>query len=251
MHPPRSLWIDHQILLSVFFTAAYFLGKCVLKHTWNANNTRKTLGAVMLVAPWFVGYGAPYAANRVEVVGTYFLFLAALLVFWEPLRKRSRFLQTAFAAIDRPEDRPNTLMWMATSYVVTAAATLLMAWWLLADHRALAITVLFSIIIGDLLAGVVGYNFGTRRYQTAGLFTSQQYTRSIEGSACVLLTTLAILFAVRTSMPPSHFMAAVLLLPITLTLAEAKSPHTWDEPIMTVAGTVICLAIVIALPRLV
>lgn len=238
----------HLLATAIFFIAAYFLGRGVRSRGWNANETRKALGAIMLASPWLLGFGRPPGVNETWVVLGYLVMLMSLLLFWAPVRRRSQLLQTAFAAIDRPEDRPHTLTWLATSFFASAVATLLMAWWVLGQHRALAFTVMFSVIIGDLLAGAVGYRFGKHRFATTALFTNKRYTRSLEGSACVVLTTLIILASVSSMLPWSQFVAAAFLLPLALTLAEAKSPHTWDEPIMTVVGTVVCLAIVTLLP---
>jgi phytol kinase len=204
------------------------------------------LGAVMLVSPWLIGFGLPQATNYLQVFTAYFIFLLAILVFWEPIRARSNFLITAFAAIDRPEDRPHTLTWLTTSYVAGTIVTLAMAWWLLAAHPSLAFAVMCSVVVGDLLAGAVGYRFGRTRFSTKGLFTSKRYTRSLQGSACIVLVTGLIVFFTCASLPLNQFLAALICLPIGLALAEAKSPHTWDEPIMTVAGLLISLGIVAA-----
>lgn len=204
-------WINSAVALFLFFATAYWLGRRVLMDDWNPNLTRKVLGAVMLIAPFLIAFGVPYTANHIQVVGGYLLFLGALLLFCRPLRSRSKIVETAFAAIDRPEDRPYTLVWLVSSYAATAILTLAMAWWLLADHRALAFVVIVSVVLGDLLAGAIGYRYGAHSYETTALFTSRTYTRSLEGSACVFLTTAVLVLLFLNQLPFAHFIAVLAL----------------------------------------
>ncbi len=106
--------------------------------------------------------------------------------------------------------------------------------------------VIFGVLIGDLAAGAIGYRYGAHRYETSALFTTKTYTRSLEGSACIFLTTLIVLLLVADQVPATQLVAALILLPLALTVAEARSPHTWDEPVMTLVGTMVCLGIVTA-----
>ncbi|MFO7952724.1 MAG: hypothetical protein R6U91_07980 [Bacillota bacterium] len=54
----------------------------------------------------------------------------------------------------------------------------------------------------------------------------QKYGRTIEGSACVFLISIAVLV----------YFHALFILPLVMTLAEAFSPHTWDTPFLFLLG---------------
>ena len=45
------------------------------------------------------------------------------------------------------------------------------------------------------------------------------------------------MLAFHASFTPPQFLAALLVVPIAVTLAEAFSPHTWDTPYMFLVGT--------------
>jgi dolichol kinase len=239
-----SFLLSEAVIALAFFLSMFGLGTGVRKWKWNANYTRKLLGAVMLATPIVIGTWVPYAANPQQIVVSFLLFLVFLALFAEPIRAKSPFLQTAFASIDRPEDRPHTLTWFITAYVVSSILLLTMMWWAVPGQPAFVFVAFAAVAVGDLLAGAVGHRFGRHRYATAALFTSKTYTRSIEGSACVFVTTAIAVLFVGATLPFGQFVAALIVLPIALTLAEAKSPHTWDEPVMFATAMLISLAIV-------
>jgi len=90
--------------------------------------------------------------------------------------------------------------------------------------------------VGDGLAELVGIRFGKRKYTTYALFTQEKYVRSYAGSACVFITTFIAILAFHSYFSPIQFIAAVLTVPILITLAEAFSPHTWDSPLIYAVG---------------
>ena len=101
---------------------------------------------------------------------------------------------------------------------------------------------------GDLVAGVVGYRFGKYRYRTVALGTTKTYTRSWEGTACLWLITFAAVFYFGSHLPHGQFIAALIAMPVIMALAEAKSPHTWDEPVMMGAALLTSVAILSFIP---
>jgi len=90
--------------------------------------------------------------------------------------------------------------------------------------------------IGDGLAEPVGVRFGRHPYQTKALFTRKKYVRTLEGSACVFLASIAILIYFHALFTPGQLVAALIILPLVMTLAEAFSPHTWDTPFLFLVG---------------
>jgi dolichol kinase len=121
-------------------------------------------------------------------------------------------------------------------------------WWAVPGQPAFVLIAIASVSLGDLLAGAVGHRFGRHRYATTAMFTDKTYTRSWEGSACVFATTLIAVVLVRSGLTPNQFFTTLLVVPVVLTLAEAKSPHTWDEPIMFFAAMISAMAIVAISP---
>lgn len=53
----------------------------------------------------------------------------------------------------------------------------------------------------------------------------------------MFIAGLVAVTAFHASFTLSQFIAALLIVPIGMTLAEAFSPHTWDTPYMFLVGT--------------
>jgi len=201
------------------------------------NYTRKINHFILFLIPILLGRG--YAYN-----GSYGLFaLGAVLavfkfVFYtKPVRDRIPFIKTMFRSFDRPEDRPNTLLWLSTQ---TAAGYLvLLPMGVLYAHYDLLHLMLIPLLIygvGDGLAEPVGVRFGRHKYRVPAIFTHKEYYRSLEGSACVFATSVLVIWAHYGYFAPLQFAAAMLIIPMLMTLAEAFSPHTWDSPFMFLVG---------------
>jgi phytol kinase len=146
----------------------------------------------------------------------------------------------AFAAIDRPEDRPFTVPWLLTSLAATWAV--MVAWIaLLPAHLAhYMLIALFVSGVGDSLAEPVGRRFGRHPYAVRALGTNRMYTRTLEGSACIFLSAIvgALLISPLAGvrlMTGAEILLSLLLFPVVATLTEAKSPHTWDQPLIIAA----------------
>jgi len=90
--------------------------------------------------------------------------------------------------------------------------------------------------IRDGLAEPVGVRFGRYKYKVSALFSDKIYFRTFEGSACVFVTSFAVVIAHYTHFTFSQFLMSMILIPPLMTLAEALSPHTWDSPILFLAG---------------
>lgn len=235
---------SEAILAAAFFSLAYLLGKLVRGWGLHVNYARKLLGAAMLAVPFVAATYLPYATTPISMTASFLVFLVCLGAFTKPVRDLIPFLNTAFASIDRPEDRPHTLMWFTTGFIVSSAILMAMIWWAVPSFPPYVAVALASVGIGDLLAGAVGTRFGRHKYATTALFTDKTYTRSYEGSACVFVVTLLAVLFFATGLPQGQFIASLIVLPVLMTLAEAKSPHTWDEPVMFFTAMIVSLAIV-------
>lgn len=172
-----------------------------------------------------------------------FILAAVLAVlkfgfYTEPVRERVPFIKMMFRSFDRPEDRPHTLFWIATQ--TAAGHAVLISMGILFARNGYLNLILIPILIygiGDGLAEPVGVRFGRHKYQAWALFSRQKYHRTLEGSLCVLVTGLVVIAAHFNYFPETgHFLAAMAVVPLLMTLAEAFSPHTWDSPFMFLTG---------------
>jgi phytol kinase len=78
--------------------------------------------------------------------------------------------------------------------------------------------------------------FGKYKYKTTALFSKRKYERFLEGSSCVFIASVVILFLFRSSFSTNEFIWALFVLPLAMTVAEAFSPHTWDNPFLFLTG---------------
>ena len=162
---------------------------------------------------------------------------ASLLAFYEPIRKAIPPFQLMFEGFDRPEDRPHTLTWLWSQFAAGFAVMLPMIW--LCGQWGLESLVLIPIlinVIGDGLAEPIGVRFGTHKYKTRALFTNKEFVRTLEGSACVLITGFIVIVMHIEYFSTIQFILAMLFIPIIMTLTEAYSPHTWDTPFLMFTG---------------
>ena len=165
------------------------------------------------------------------------LTLLSLLIFINPIRQHVSILATMFLSYDRPEDRPNTLLWLTTQFMGSYFVLAIVAFYLAKDN---AVELLYIPIlingIGDGLAEPVGIRFGKHHYETRALFSTKKYTRSLEGSACVFITSILVIYLSHYPFTDLQFVVAITAIPILMTLAEAFSPHTWDSPLLYGTG---------------
>jgi len=163
----------------------------------------------------------------------------SLLAFYEPIRNFFPPFQLMFDGFDRPEDRPHTLTWLWTQFAAGFGVMLPMVWLYGQWGLELFVTIPILInVIGDGLAEPVGVRFGKHEYKTKALFTDKTYVRTLEGSACVLITGFVVIAMHYEYFTPLEFILAMLFIPIIMTLTEAYSPHTWDTPFLMFTGYV-------------
>ncbi len=208
------------------------------------NYTRKIVHFAEFILPVVVNKYFVYEGGLGTLAMLYAVILASLLIFLKPIRKRSAFVATMFASFDRPEDRPNTLLWVAIQDFLGAIVGILLVWRLtqLGMLHVLIMTTAFSAI-GDGLAEPVGVRWGRHRYRVLALFSKQKHHRTWEGSAVVFICTALSIVWFRYSFSPHQFLLALIAVPILVTLAEAWSPHTIDQPFIELAGALSLYAV--------
>lgn len=232
-----NYWLNELLKAFVLYGSAYVLGLWVLKRNIRVNYTRKIFHFILFFFPLILADHLPYQVSTTTTLVSGLIFLLCIGTFISPLRSRSTFLSTAYAAIDRPEDRPYTLLWISSQVAVTYVVIVLVVSWLgLYGKQPLIYIAVLVAGIGDGLAEPVGVRFGKRKFRVKALFTDRTYTRSLEGSACVFLSAVLAVFLLRQHLTETQLLVALGLVPIAMTLAEAVSPHTWDGPLLYLVG---------------
>ncbi|MGR9073684.1 MAG: hypothetical protein ACU833_11525 [Gammaproteobacteria bacterium] len=243
--PDAAYWTHTGLLFLLLFFVEYVNGLAVKYRNVRVNYTRKINHFVLFFSPLLLMDFFPYDRTGLTFFWGSLLTLLSLLIFSYPVRRRVSVLATMFMSFDRPEDRPNTLLWLTTqflgSYLVLAAVA-----YHLAGHDAEALLYIPILIngIGDGLAEPVGVRFGRHRYRTSALFSRKRYHRSLEGSACVLITGVLVIYFGDYPFNELQFAVAIVAIPIVMTLAEAFSPHTWDSPFLYGVGGAALLGII-------
>lgn len=243
-----SMLVMKQIILLFFvFVTEFITGTIVFKKKIKVNYTRKIVHFVILIVPVAV----EIATNRGEYTVVTFVAAGiantiAMLMFMEPIRKRSWIISRMFMSLDRPEDRPHTVFWLASQvivgYILMTPFTLFFQ---SKGHTIMAIIPVIITGVGDGLAEPIGVRFGRHKYQTRALFSKEKYVRSIEGSACVFIISVLTILLFMSSFSGLQLFILLTFLPVSMTLAEAFSPHTWDNPFLLLIGFLILYVVML------
>ena len=184
----------------------------------------------------------------------------------KPIRQRVTPCMLAFRAFDREDDRPYTLEFMVV-HAVAGLAPVIGTMILLASSvpapgssdatpGVRLMLVLIPVIvnsIGDNLACVIGSRFGRHTYRARALWfqgrcCSGNFTRSVEGSACVLISGALAVGIFRLFYSTTQFAVAMAAFPLGLAFVEAISPRAWEAPCIHAAGGAILIIIERLLP---
>lgn len=231
-------------LLGIGFATSYLVKKEKLK----VNYSRKILHfaqllSIFIINKTFFNYSIEYFA----ISGT--LSLVESLIMVEPLRRRFRLIAFMFLSYDRPEDRPHTVRLVATQVLGMTVALVGVAY--LYQFSGLPLDLLAIPLIitafGDGLAEPVGVFFGKHKYKTKDLFGDRVYTRSYEGSSMVFLASIVALIYFGNLFPVYELICLFLFLPLLMTITEAYSPHTWDNPFLYLVGGLAVYLVVLLL----
>jgi phytol kinase len=218
------------------FILQYYLGTLVRKDKLLTNYSRKIYHFAM--------FGSTVLSNNLFDYGFDYILTSALvspfvlLVFSSPILARSATLRTMFLALDRPDDRPNTFFWLINQIVVGNLVIVFLARQFTLAGISLALLGLPIVIngVGDGLAEPVGVRFGAHKYNVKGFLSSKVYTRSLEGSSMVFIVCLLAVLMYSRFFSFNQLLISLILLPPMMTLTEAVSPHTWDNPFQYLVG---------------
>lgn len=236
--------LKQALILMILVLTQYGNGLLVKYKNVKVNYTRKINHFIMFIVPIYLNQGYAYQGElKLFILGSA-LAVLKLVIYIKPIRERVAFIKTMFCSFDRPEDRPHTLLWLATQ--MSAGYLVILVMGIIFAHYDLLHFIIIPILIcgiGDGLAEPVGVRFGKRKYYVHALFTQKKYQRTLEGSACIFLTAFIVIIVYYSSFTPSQFFAALAIVPALTTLSEAFSPHSWDSPLIFLTGYLSLLGI--------
>ena len=221
----------------ILFSIQYVSGSLVYYKGIKVNYTRKINHFALFFVPMFLDKFIPVKPSLELLIIGSILAVTGLIIYVKPVRNKSNFIQRMFLSFDRPEDRPNTLLWLSTQtafgYLVIIPFLILFS---TSGYEYLIIIPILVNGIGDGLAEPVGVRFGKHKYQTYALFSKIKYERTLEGSACVFITSVVVILFFQSGFTSSEFIYVIIIFPIVMTLSEAFAPHTWDTPFLFFFG---------------
>lgn len=232
------------IFFYVCYSTYFACGKLVEWFHARVAYTRKLMHFVTFALPWVLQQSFGLQADLRIAILAAFLVPLHMLIFVEPIRRRSTIVATMFSGFDRPEDRPYTLWWMVSQYAaVYFVYAALYGGMIYRNTTGWMIIPLMVMAIGDGLAEPVGVRFGKHPYTTTALNGTRKYRRTWEGSACVFITGLIVVLACSPWFTTRQLLVTLAVIPISGAVLEAKAPHTWDQPVMLLGMGVELLAI--------
>jgi dolichol kinase len=242
---PPSYWPFEATKILTLYGVAFLGGLMVLKWNVRVNYTRKINHFVLFFLPMYLATRFDFPASLGATALSGGLLLLSLGLYAPAIRNRVAPVALMFSSFDRPEDRPYTIWWLGSQilagYLVIipiAIASMELG------HPWLVMIPILINGIGDGLAEPVGVRFGRQTYTVRALNGGRTYSRSLEGSACVLLTGVVVIAVFHGQFTAPQFWVAMLAVPLLMTLAEAFSPHTWDTPFLFLVGGLSLLGIV-------
>lgn len=253
--PDAMFWWYLATFLGTFAIVTVGTGALRVYAGMNISYTRKIAHFFSFFLPF--GLFALFPFSKTPT--TYVLTFCAAFVAFIPLLHGIRniecmwLLRLAYASFDRREDRPLTLMWAVTQNVFVYAVMLPCAIVLeeLLDKPEFVLIPLIVTGFGDGFAEIVGRAVGYHKYRASAMCAQKLYTRSIEGSMMIVISgvvVVLILFAWGT-MTPAQLGVALLAIPAPMAIAEAKSPHSWDNPFLLLVGGLLSIGVALV-PRI-
>jgi len=241
--PSDPSWYLGQVITTIILAIFWFPLGCLVWYLGvSVAITRKITHTTFLtLIPIIAVYGTPEIREvsffsmvwKESVWGSFFQCIFITIIYCKPVRKWVPFFRIAFASVERTEDRPFALNWLLMQLTAGTAVAAPMLQWMIDEEKGILIFIPYlAVSLGDGLAEPVGKRWGKHKYQTSALFTQRKFTRSYEGSACVFFFTLVAVLISLSAMNRVELVLCILIVPISATLIEAKSMHTFDNHMM-------------------
>ena len=239
-----KFWLNQGIKYISIISVQLLCGIAVQKYNVKVNYTRKVMHIFYFVVPQLLDTELlPFEKNIFTEAWNILIVFLVLSATLQPLRSRFKLFQLLFKAIDRPEDQPYTVFWFISqlfvSIVIISGFSILYQY---LDIEHMIFIPLIILIVGDGLAEPVGTKWGVHKYNVKGFLVNRNYTRSVEGSLCVVIASIGSIFIYYDEFNKNSISFTLILLPLLETLTEAKAPHTWDNPLILLVGYIILLA---------
>ena len=208
--------------LLIATAALHFSGFLKKRYGWKTGYSRKSFHFIIffLAATLHHFYG-------LRMVCLFGLMTSAVLLF-AILRGDGNIF---FEALAREKDEPHRTYFIIIPYMATLIGGVLSN----VFFEDMAIAGYLVAGMADAIAEPVGTRFGKHRYRVPGWNAVGAY-RSYEGSLSVFLVSFAVLIAfvsLKIMIPLSPpIIFSMFIISLICTLAEAVSPHGWDNLIM-------------------
>ena len=228
----KYFWINQVTKYIIVSIIQYFMALLVVYKNVKVNYTRKVIHVSYFMIPQLLDILLiKYEKNKYTEFWNVWIILFLLLLLSEPIRNKIVIIDTMFKAVDRPEDRPYTLIWFSSQIITTLAVIIpFSVYFSRIDKIGLVFIPILVNGLADGLAEPVGIRFGKHKYRTRACLSRRKYERSYEGSLCVFLVSLIIILCYYGYMAIYQYIFCCLTIPIITTATEAYSPHTWDSP---------------------
>ena len=228
----KYFWINQISKYLLVSIIQYLMAILVVYYNTKVNYTRKVIHVSYFLIPQLLDIILiKYNKNKYTELWNIWIILFLLFLLSSPIRKHIGLIEFMFKAVDRPEDRPYTLIWFSSQIVTTLLVIIPFSVFFERIDRVGYVFIPILINgLADGLAEPIGIKFGKHKYKTRSCLSSRKYERSYEGSMCVFIVSLIIILAYYNYMSIYEYVFCSLTIPITITLTEAYSPHTWDSP---------------------
>jgi phytol kinase len=246
--PDHLFAVYISIFLGVFTIVTVTAGILHVYCHANISYTRKVAHFFSFFLPFGLYVLIPFEKTITTYILTFCCSFLSFVPLAEPIRNIPFMWPTrmAFASFDRKEDRPYTLVW-AISQALAVYAVMIVVVIILyrLDAPDLAIIPLMITGFGDGLAEVVGRPYGKHKYRTTALFTTKMYTRSVEGSAMIVLTSIIVVTVLYVIGVLSlvQYLVSLVVFPLPMTITEAVSMHSWDNAFLCLVGGILSIGI--------
>lgn len=248
-----NLILNILSLVFLFSLVGIVAGILAVKTGINIGYTRKMLHFSSFFLPFLVNEIFPVTSHFSITLLKFWLILWVYLLATKPIRHKFYLSLLLFRAIDRPDDRPYTLKWMVSQFLVSSLVILpFIAMWDPVDSEYLILILVLINGLGDGLAEPVGIKFGrysfnccnknfkltykTRAIWYNGRPCNGEFKRSYPGSFMVYIVSLISIVILNEPFTQNQFILTLIALPLVMTLTEAMSPRTWDSPFLFLIG---------------
>nr|QFG74334.1 MAG: hypothetical protein [Megaviridae environmental sample] len=225
----------NQVIKYVLISIIQYLMALLVEYkNAKVNYTRKVIHISYFIFPQLLDIVFfKYKKNIFTELWNIWIIFFLLILLSKHVRDKISIIDFMFKAVDRPEDRPYTLIWFSSQIIATL---IVLAPFTIYFNEVDKIGFVFIPILinglADGLAEPVGIRFGKHKYKTKACLSNKVYERSYEGSFCVFIVSTIIILSYYGYMNLYQYIFNVLSIPIIVTLTEAFAPHTWDAPLI-------------------